>query len=236
MRILFLDTSSKYLSLGLARDGKMLAQRHSLLDRRHSARLTLNIAALLKQARLSLKDIDGFSVGKGPGSFTGLRIGITTIKGLAYIWNKPVVAIPSLDILAQGAKVLCRQKQCAYICPIVDAKQNKVYTSLYAFKNGAPKRILAYALLPFEALLARLPENVLFLGDALTLHDQQIKKSYAGEVHFAPQRYWYPRAPAGVDLSVARFSRGECDDADRLVPLYLYPKDCQIKKVVGRRE
>ena len=102
MRILFLDTSSKYLSLAVAQDYKILSRMQRLLDRKHSTHLVFLIDKVLKKAKLPLKKIDGFCVSKGPGSFTGLRIGITTIKALAYVLRKPVVAIPSLDILAQN--------------------------------------------------------------------------------------------------------------------------------------
>ena len=104
MRILLLDTSSKFLSLAVARDEKILSQTHRKLDRKHSLQLVPLIDKILKKAKVPLKKIDGFCVSKGPGSFTGLRIGITTIKGLAFVLCKPVVAIPSLDILAQNAK------------------------------------------------------------------------------------------------------------------------------------
>jgi tRNA threonylcarbamoyladenosine biosynthesis protein TsaB len=180
MNILYLDTSSKYLSLAVAEDHKILRQTHRLLDRKHSLQLVPMIDKLLRKAKLSLKKIDGFCVGRGPGSFTGLRIGITTIKGLAFVINKPVVAIPSLDILAQNARPFRNRTQ---ICTIVDAKQNKVYACLYQaccvrkkFPNRAPdakiRRKSGYLLLPLCELL----------------------------------------------------------DVDSLVPLYLYPKTCQIKK------
>lgn len=236
MRILYLDTSSKYLSLAVAEDRKILSKMHRLMDRRHSLQLVPLIDKLLKRAKISLRKIDGFCVGKGPGSFTGLRIGITAIKGLAYVLQKPVVAIPSLDILAQNACSVRKDRDLPLlICTIVDAKQHQVYACLYQGQNGEVKRKSRYLLLPVKELLSRLKGEVLFLGDAISLYHQEICKNRKIKPTFVDEKHWYPRASQALPLAMARFKQGIFDDANSLVPLYLYPKTCQIKKVVGRR-
>lgn len=238
MNILYLDTSSKYLSLAVAEDHKILRQTHRLLDRKHSLQLVPMIDKLLRSAKLSLKKIDGFCVGRGPGSFTGLRIGITTIKGLAFVISKPVVAIPSLDILAQNARPFRNRTQ---ICTIVDAKQNKVYACLYQvcsvrkkFPNRAPdakiRRKSGYLLLPLCELLKGLKGEIFFLGDAISLYREEICKNKKIKPIFAKERFWYPKAAQAVTLALERFRESKFDDVDSLVPLYLYPKTCQIKK------
>lgn len=245
MKILFLDTSSKYLSLAVAEDDRVLSQMHRLLDRKHSTQLVSLIDKVLKKARLSLKRIDGFCVSKGPGSFTGLRIGITTVKGLAFVLQKPVVAIPSLDILAQNACAVINRR-ILQVCPIIDAKQDKVYTSLYQtrpvqkrFSNGARNgkvmRKSGYLLLTIEELLKKLVGEILFLGDAILLYRENIRKSKKIKPIFAKERFWYPQATRAVPLAMKRFREGKLDDVNGLRPLYLYPKECQIKKVIGHR-
>lgn len=245
MKILYLDTSSKYLSLAVAQDNKVLSRTHRQLDRRHSAQLACLIDKMLKRAKVSLKEIDGFCVSRGPGSFTGLRIGITAIKGLAYALEKPAVAIPSLDILAQNVKKIKsvrRRELVRQVCPIVDARQNKVYACLYqarpvkkGFSNGAGNgkviRKSGYLLLPVEELLERLKGEILFLGDAISLYREQIRKAKNIKAVFAGEKFWYPRASQAVPLALERFRTGKVDDTDSLVPLYLYPKTCQIKRV-----
>ena len=217
----------------MAEDNKVLSQMHKFLDRKHSLQLVPLIEKILRKAGVSLKKIDGFCVSKGPGSFTGLRIGITAIKGLAYVLQKPVVAIPSLDILAQNAYSFKNQGGNSFpsqICPIVDAKQNKVYSCLYHAKNGKITRKSGYLLLSFEELLKRLKGEVLFLGDAILVYREKLSKSKKIKPVFAGKKFWYPQAHQAVHLALERFGKGKFDDVNSLVPLYLYPRTCQIKK------
>lgn len=228
MKILLLDTSSKFLSLAVAKDNRILRRKQKLLDRRHSAQLASLIDKILKKAGLSIKDIDGFCVSKGPGSFTGLRVGITAVKGLAYALRKPVVAIPTLDILAQNA-LKDKKFSKKLICPIVDARQNKVYACLYQSKNGAIKRQGRYLLLSLGELLRELKGEIFFLGDALSLYREQIRKIRGIKAVFANEKLWYPKISEAVPLALERFRKGKLDDVNSLKPLYLYPKECQIK-------
>jgi tRNA threonylcarbamoyladenosine biosynthesis protein TsaB len=232
MKILALDTSSKFLSLVVAEDSKILSQTHRFLDRKHSLQLVPLIERILKKAKLTLKKIDGFCVGKGPGSFTGLRIGITCIKGLAFVLQKPIVAIPSLDILAQNArkfKIEKNKDSHLQVCPIIDAKQNKVYACLYQAQNGIIKRKSGYFLFSIQELLKILRGNTVFLGDGVKLYRAEICRSKNISPFFVEEKLWYPRATQAILLALERFQKGKYDDINSLVPLYLYPKECQIK-------
>lgn len=233
MRILYLDTSSKYLSLAVAEDEKVLSQIHRPLDRKHSLQLVTLIDKVLKGAEISLREIDGFCVSKGPGSFTGLRIGITTIKGLAFVLGKPVVAIPTLDILAQNVKKatkLKHQDKLLQVCAIVDAKQNKVYACLYQLRNGTARPVWRYLLLPVSELLKKLKGKIIFLGDGVRVYRKEICASKKVKPVFTEEKLWYPQARQAVPLALERFHENELEDIDSLVPLYLYPKECQIKR------
>ncbi len=237
MKILVLDTSSKYLSLAVAEDNRLLSKMHRHLDRKHSTRLVSFIDELLKKAKLPLEKIDGFCVGKGPGSFTGLRIGITTIKGLAFVMQKPVVAVPSLDILAQNVnriKTGGKQDSALQVCPIIDAKQSKVYACLYQIARGKIVRKSAYLLLSLEELLKRLQGKIIFLGDAVSLYHQRIRRSKKIKPVFAAAKFWYPQAAQVIPLALQRFRSGQIEDVATLRPLYLYPQECQIKRRTNR--
>ena len=236
MKILYLDTSSKFLSLAVAEDAKVLRRMHRALDRKHSLQLVALIDKILKKARLSLKQLDGFCIGKGPGSFTGLRIGITTVKGLAFVLRKPVVAIPSMDILVQNARPLINRSKnlSVQVCSIIDAKQNKVYACLYQAKNGKIVRKSGYLLLSFEGLLKKLKGEIIFLGDAILLYREEIRKSRKIKPIFAEEKFWYPKATCAVTLALERFHKGKFEDVNSLAPLYLYPKECQIKRGFSR--
>ena len=227
MKILYLDTSSKYLSLALADDYRILSRAHKLIDRNHSSRLIPLIEKALKKSGLPLNKLDGICVGRGPGSFTGLRIGIAAVKGFGFALRKPVVSVSSLDILAQNAFLF--KNGLKQICALVDAKQNKVYACLYRAESGSLKRKSKYLLLPMEKLLPRLKGGIVFLGDGIRLYREMLLKKKGIKPVFAPERFCYPRAARAVRLGLERFARGKFDDLDSLTPLYLYPKECQIK-------
>jgi len=232
MKLLILDTSSKYLSLALAQDNKILGRMHRRLDRKRSLQLVPMINSLLKKRKLTLQKLDGFCVNRGPGSFTGLRIGITTIKGLAFALGKPVIAIPGLDILVQNANRIkdVNNNFPSQICALVDARQNKVYACLYRLNNGKISRKSGYLLLPLPELLKRLKGEIIFLGDGIRLYASQIRSSRGIKPVFAEERFWYPKATDALSLARERFSKGDFDDANSLAPLYLYPKECQVKR------
>src|SRR3989338_3422719 len=134
MNILAFDTSSKHFSLAVAKDGKTLHSRSIFLKKVLSGSIMPAILGILKKAGLTLAKLDGFAVGLGPGSFTSLRVGLSTVKGLAYALKKPVVGIPSLDVLALNVK------EDGQICVVCDAKRNMVYACLYQKKGKELKR------------------------------------------------------------------------------------------------
>ena len=121
MRILAIDTSTRFLSVAVADGGRALASHHREAHMKHSSQLVPVIEKVLKKSGIGLGGIDGFAVSIGPGSFTGLRIGVTTIKALAFSLKKPVAAVPTLDAIAEGVKGFA-----GIICPILDAKKKKV--------------------------------------------------------------------------------------------------------------
>ncbi|MFC1631729.1 tRNA (adenosine(37)-N6)-threonylcarbamoyltransferase complex dimerization subunit type 1 TsaB [Candidatus Omnitrophota bacterium] len=231
MKVLLLDTSSKYLSLAVAHGDRVLSRVHQVLDRKHSLQLVPLIDRVLKRSRVSLAQLDGFCVGRGPGSFTGLRIGLTTIKALSFALDKPIVAIPSLDILVQNIKQIKShpKRSVTDICAIVDARQKKVYACLYQNKNGRIKRNSRYLLLPIDELLGRLKGEFIFIGDGILPYREKITKARQLKPVFTEERFWYPQAKAAVATARARFQQNKTEDVNKLRPLYLYPKECQIK-------
>ena len=135
MNLLAIDTSTKNLSLAVTKKGKVVKFRNVKLTRPLSSSIMPSIKKILNSAGITLSKLDGFAVGLGPGSFTGLRVGLSTIKGLAFATKKPVVGISSLDVLAMNIK-----EDCAQICTLCDAKRNLVYACLYEKKGATLKR------------------------------------------------------------------------------------------------
>ena len=226
MNILALDTSSKHFSLAVAKDGKALYSRGIFLQKVLSDSIMPAIQGILKKAGLTLDQIDGFAVGLGPGSFTSLRVGLATVKGLAFALKKPVVGIPSLDVLALN---LAGDGQ---ICVVCDAKRNMVYACLYQKKGDALKRKSKYLLADIKDVLKRIKGEVTFVGDGVPLFRETIEKTAGMKARFAPEKLMYPQAKHLAALASKRFEAKDYDAPETLVPLYLYPEDCQVQKKV----
>src|SRR5512142_2291842 len=126
MKVLGIDTSTMMGAVGIVDGEELIAELRTNVSVTHSERLMLHVDGLLKSARLTLSDIDGFAVTVGPGSFTGLRIGLAAVKGLAYGTRKPVAGVSTLDVLADNLPY------CKYqVCPVLDARKKMVYAAIY---------------------------------------------------------------------------------------------------------
>lgn len=210
MKILAIDTSTDYLSLAILENGKVSAKFHKKADMRHSILLVPMIDRLLKKAGFKINDMDCFAVSIGPGSFTGLRIGVTVVKGLAYALRKPVVTVPTLDVIAANARA-----HSGIICPVLDARKNKVYACLFRSDGKTLKKISKYLLLPLEELLKKIKkyDKVTFLGDT-------------EENNFGKD--WHPRAEIAAQIAAASFKKRRFVKPEALEPLYLYSRECDI--------
>jgi tRNA threonylcarbamoyladenosine biosynthesis protein TsaB len=228
MNFLSIDTSTKELSLAVSRDEKVVKFRNIALKRPLSSSIMPGIKKILEDARIPLARIDGFAVGLGPGSFTSLRVGVSTVKGLAFASGKPVVGISSLDVLAMGIP-----EDHAQICVLCDAKRNLVYACIYDKRQGILRRKTEYLLISIQDLLKKIKGNVLFAGDGIELFKEEILKAPGIRPEFSGQDSYSPSAKALASLALMRFRERKQDDISRLVPLYLYPDHCQIKPKEG---
>lgn len=230
MNILAIDTSTKNLSLAVSRDGRVLRSRNVKLARPLSSSIMPAIKGILKSARIRLEDIDGFAVGLGPGSFTSLRVGLATVKGLAFATGKPVVGVPSLDVLAMNANGAAR------ICTVVDAKRKLVYSCVYDKSGATVRRRRDYALESINEVLKPLKGAVMFIGDGAQLYQDEIKSAKRVRPSFITGKDALPRARHMVPLAWARFKAGKIDDIDGLTPIYLYPEHCQINPAHAKKK
>ncbi len=223
--ILSADTSSLKFSIALLRGAEPIAQFISGAPNRQSSDMLLEIDKLLSRHSYDIEDIDLFSVGLGPGSFTGLRIGVTTMRAMAFALKKPIIGIPSIDALAHA--VTDNQPD---ICVIIDAKQGKVYGRFYKQNRGAVKPVSKILLAPINKLLGGVKGPILFSGDAITLYREAILKARIRGVSFAPEKTCYPEARIIGNLSFSKWKKRYRDNIFTLSPLYIYPKECSIKK------
>lgn len=244
MNLLAIDTSSKYFCLAVAKGDTIVAQFHKPLGAKLSRLILPTIDKALKKSGISIRRINYFAVGLGPGSFTGLRVGLATIKGLAFFLRQPIIGIVSLDALARsmnkfdGLTTLTINPQASrriegYICPIVDAKRRLVYSAIYSV-NGKLRRRSKYLLAPIEGLLKEIGKKhkVFFLGDGISLYHRDITKKLGKAAIFADESFWYPKPENLIALAREKIKNREFDNPDKIVPLYLYPKECQINTVV----
>lgn len=223
MNLLAIDTSSDYLSLAISRGDKIICSSNIPTKRKLSSMILPSIKKILQKADMKLEDLTGFVVGLGPGSFTSLRVGLATIKGLSFALKKSVVGIPSLDALAFNA-----QSEGVDICVITDARRNLVYAALYQ-KNGKLKRKGKYVLAPIEEVLKKTNKSSVFTGNAISLYKNKIKK-FCRDCQFEDEKKWNPKAKDLILLARKKFEDAKYDKIDKLIPLYLYPEDCQVRK------
>ena len=222
MRILGIDTTTKYLSLGIF-DGSKTYEYNLDLGIRHSTLLVPTIKRVLDAVGLDLKKIDYFACGLGPGSFTGMRVGLATIKGLSWACKKPIVGISTLDILAKNVKSTDKQ-----IVAAIDAKRKLIYCGIFK-NNGRFKRLKTYMLLGEDELLKVIESESIILGDAILLYKEDIFKKIKG-VSFLENDCWYPKGHNIIELALERVKEGKASNALNVNPIYLYPKECQIKR------
>jgi tRNA threonylcarbamoyladenosine biosynthesis protein TsaB len=249
MYFLSFETSTKIFSLAVNKDEKVLRYRNlrSALVLEDSILPAMD--KLLDSAGIKFSQIDGFAIALGPGSFTSLRVGMATVKAFAMSTGKPVVGIPTLDIITRGVSLplagRVREGGVAYdeICVINDARRGKVYACIYGPKDRSSNRTLTvvrktdYLLTSLEDVLDKVHGRTLFTGDGLSLYRKDIEEAYqkyaakknsACKCFFADEKWWYPQARVMAALAYERFKNKQYDDAASLVPLYLYPQDCQV--------
>jgi len=233
MNILAIDTAGPKLSIAIAKDDKIIARYKSKNERSHSDMLAPAVEKLLKHVRanghspLQPKDIDLYAISIGPGSFTGLRIGVAFIKGMNLFFNKPIVAVPTLDAMASMVDA-------DIVCPVVDAKRQNVYTSIY--KKG--KRVLKYSVIPISEVLkivgayCNTPlRTAVFTGDGIDVYKEEIVKALGKKAVFVDKKYWYTSADiiAKIGLAMYNDKKGVITDLSQLSPMYLYPRDIQCR-------
>ena len=218
MRVLAVETSSLAGGVALL-DGERLVAEYQLdVSVTHSERLMSAVDRVLADARWTPRDLAGLAVAVGPGSFTGLRIAVSTVKGLALALDLPIAAVPTLDAMAAALPWAALP-----VCPVLDARKGEVYASLYRWDGEAMRREWDYLALAPAALAARLDEPVLVVGDGAG----GVRSPYVRAV--PPPRRLPSPACVGA-LGLARLRRGETVTAAALAPLYLRPSEAELRR------
>jgi len=223
MKILAFDTTTKYLTVAVKDGEKILSHIHKDMGMNHSALLVSTIDSMLKEAQLELKDLDAIALSIGPGSFTGLRIGVSTAKALSLAAEIKVVSVPTLDVIAYNYI-----GKSEYIAPILDAKKKRVYSAFYRSLEGSIKKISDYLLTDIDSLLSSLHQPTLFFGDGLSIYKDYMK-SKSKFVKISSEADWYPRGEIVAKLGMEKLEKGTKENIDSLAPMYLHPKECNVR-------
>lgn len=228
--ILAFDTATAMLTVAVGDGHRVLAEKNLLAPRAHMSLLLPNIKEVLDRARISLEQVDCLVVGTGPGSYTGLRIGVATAQGLANATGKPLLGISTLDSLAYPLRSYPHR-----LLPVIDAKRKEVYASLYEGSNNSkPCRILDYQVLSPLQLCQRIKregDKVLFTGDALIPYYSIFQRELREMMLVADEKYWYPRARS----LIAQAQENIISEAYfRVLPIYIRLSDAE--EVLKRKE
>jgi tRNA threonylcarbamoyladenosine biosynthesis protein TsaB len=244
MKVLAIDTSTMLGGIAVCDDSAgMIAEVRLNVKSTHSERLMAETDHILKQSSLSISDMDAFAIAIGPGSFTGLRIGLSTVKGLSYATGRPIVAVPTLEAFAWNFP-FSRYP----VCTLLDARRKEVYAAIFRWETDGFVRVVDETAVGIKTLLkgikvgnpsshrcdkerdrGPLYEAIIFAGEGAILYKDEIIEEMEGGALFASPEKMVP-SPANVaSLGITRALRGEFSEPVSLVPWYLRKSEAEMK-------
>lgn len=224
MLILALDTSTQSASIALLDDSVILCEININLGVNHSVVVLPAIHDLCRISHTEIGNIDLFACTRGPGSFTGLRVGISTVKGIALATGKPVVGVSTLDALAYN---LVSSEM--LVCPMLDARKNQVYTALYRTKPDNILEIKEHErIVDVKDFLSNIDNKTLFVGDGAMKHARLIHDSLPDKSFFAPRTHQSVRAVTVGLLGKKNYNKGDLLNPDDLTPAYLRLSEAEM--------
>lgn len=219
MRILAIESSGMVASVAVMNDGVLEGETFLNHKLQHSVVLFPMIQDTLKKLEITISDIDAVAVSRGPGSFTGLRIGVAAAKGIAQGGHKKFIAVSSLDSLA-----FQQTSFGGLICPIMDALRQNVYTAVYSWKDGKLVKEMDYDAIHINDLLEKLAgtgKDVMFCGGGVAINKDAITARMGEKAYFAPAISMMPRASSMADIADIRLREGKEDSIYTFGPMYI---------------
>ncbi len=222
MKILSLDSSATVATVALSEDGRLLAEFTLNNGNTHSETLLPMVETVLKMYGLTVDELDAFAATTGPGSFTGVRIGAATVKGLAFGTGKPCIEVSTLEAIAENLAV-----RDGLICPVMNARRSQVYTALFRSEGGALTRLMedsAISIEELDGILAEYGEPVSFAGDGYGITLDGLKKTAALPT---PERLRHQSAASVASVAFRRYSDGLTVSDRELKVTYLRPSQAE---------
>ncbi|MED4591316.1 tRNA (adenosine(37)-N6)-threonylcarbamoyltransferase complex dimerization subunit type 1 TsaB [Bacillus safensis] len=229
MTILAIDTSNHTLGIALVRDLTVIGESITYLKKNHSVRAMPTVEALMKECGVAPSELSKIVVAKGPGSYTGVRIGVTIAKTLAWTLSIPISAVSSLEALAANGQYFD-----GYISPLFDARRGQVYTGLYTFEKGKIKEVEPdqnILLTDWLHELKKTGKSVLFLGQDVHLHEESIRSILGETAVLAEGIFHNPRPSVLAFLGADR----PAEDVHQLVPNYIRLAEAEVKWLEGQK-
>jgi tRNA threonylcarbamoyladenosine biosynthesis protein TsaB len=223
MRILAVDTATKSCSVAVTEKGSLTAELTTVTAQTHSKHLLNMIRSVIKAAGIAISDLDGFAVTVGPGSFTGLRIGISSVKGFAVALDKPAVGVSSLDALAQQAA-----PSSYLVCSLLDARKDEVYFCTYRINQERLIKEKEEMVVSPDEALKDINQPCIFVGSGAQLYREVIKARLGKMAYFAPQSQNIIRASTVAYLSLKKFENDDTNEVGGLTPHYIRKSDAEL--------
>lgn len=215
-KILGLETSTKICSVAISDGNKLLALKEEGGEYSHSEKLTIFIQDVLKDAGLKLADIDAVAVSKGPGSYTGLRIGVSVAKGLCYALDKPLIAVDTLQAMAKNPSLI-NEDSSTLFSPMIDARRMEVYTAIYDKENNIVENITA-KIIDEHSFSESLKDNqIVFFGDGA----DKCREILGSNPNAIFSDKGLPSAKFINQIALEKFSKKEFEDVAYFEPYYL---------------
>lgn len=231
--IIAIETSTTFGSVAAVEEGKLLAEECVFVPQGHCESVLPMLEKMLSQARIDISSAEAFAVALGPGSFTALRIGLSTAKALSFSSGKPLIGVGTLDAIAYNVAGLCQ-----YVCPIIDAKRGEVFYSLYSDRAGRQEKLMEckaghpeMAVIELASLLSRTADGYVgFLGDGIELCREHIETRIGGRALFSHYHLGIPRASSVGILALDLFKQGKVEDVERVEPIYVRRSDAELRR------
>ena len=234
MKILGLDSSGLVASVAVVEDDNLLAEYTVNYKKTHSQTLLPMLDEIAKMIELDLATIDAIAVAGGPGSFTGLRIGSATAKGLGLALDKLLVSVPTVDGIAYN---LCGDRD--LVCPLMDARRNQTYTGLYAFDGNEMEVLVPQQAVGIDEMIDTVnsfERDVVFLGDGVPVFREYIKEHCRVSYRFAPAHMNKQRAAALAALAQQYYAQGKTQTAAEHRPDYLRLSQAERERLEQQRQ